>query len=140
MSHIFQKCYIPTFKISETSASWLPNRTLIYLGVLPHLWLFTHRLISHVLFSGNLLPKLSVTIYSRNCLYNVFLVILYTITILVIVLLTTDLVLWQPLVTKTNSATKINTIGSILWGSQENLIRSPYYIPTLFIQYIDGLC
>ena len=133
MSYIFQKCYIPTFKISETSTFWLPNRTLTYLGILPYLWLFTYGLISHVLFSGNLLSKLLVILYSRNCFYNVFLVIPYTITILVIVFLTTDLVLWQLLVTKTNSVTKINSIGSILWKSQENLTRSPYYISILFI-------
>jgi len=83
-----QICHRPTSKTSETSAFCLPNKILAYLGILLHLLLFTYGLVSCVLLSGNLLPRLLVILYSGNCLYNIFLIIFYTTTILTIVLIT----------------------------------------------------
>jgi len=52
-----------------------------------------------------------------------------------------DIVLWQPLVTKTNRNTNNKSQRQIsLWESQENLTRSLCCIPILFIQKFYGLC
>ena len=52
-----------------------------------------------------------------------------------------ELVLWQPLVTKTNSNTSNKSLSRIfMWESQENSTRSLCCIPILFIQKSHGLC
>ena len=49
--------------------------------------------------------------------------------------------LWQPLVTKTNSNTSNKSLSRIsMWGSQENSTRSFCYISILFIQKSHGPC
>jgi len=78
-------CYRSTYK---TSTSRLPNKILIYLGVLLHSWLFAYRLVSHISSPSNLSSRLLVILYSRNCLYTVFLVIYYTTTVIATVLTT----------------------------------------------------
>ena len=76
--------YRLTSKTSKIFTSWLSDITLIYLDILLYLYLFAYKSASCVSFSSNLLSRLLVILYFRNYFYNVFLIIFYTTTALVI--------------------------------------------------------